>query len=128
MRVSLGRSVFVMGLMAQMAFAGSPHRLVVVVGLPNDPRVGQQLAALQNDQAALRERDVLVQDLTPDAARRERPELGVKPEAAFEVLLVGKDGGVKLSSLTPVPAADLTALIDTMPMRQSEMRRRAGGL
>ena len=44
--------------------------------------------------------------------------------AAFEVLLIGKDGGVKLRRDKPVAAFEITALIDTMPMRQDEMRRR----
>ena len=112
-----------LGLMAMPAVAQSPSRQVVIVALPNDPRAEQQHAALANSAAALRERDVVVQDFTPEAARRERPELGVGSQATFEVLLVGKDGGVKLRRQQPVAAAELTALIDTMPMRQDEMRR-----
>jgi hypothetical protein len=41
----------------------------------------------------------------------------------FAVLLVGKDGGVKLSSERPVLTENLSALIDTMPMRRREMKR-----
>ncbi len=115
--------VLAMGLMATMAAAQSPHRLVFVVGRPTDPRVMQQHAALENAAAALRERDVVVQDITPEAARRERPELGVTPKAEFEMLLVGKDGGVKLRRTHLVAASEIIALIDTMPMRRSEMRR-----
>jgi hypothetical protein len=110
-------------LLAATAAARSPHRLVVVVGRANDPRVAQQHATLEHEATALRERDVVVQDITPEAARRERPELGVTAEAAFEVLLVGKDGGVKLRRDQPVAASEITALIDTMPMRRNEMRR-----
>jgi hypothetical protein len=117
-----------MGMMALglvAATAGAPwlHRLVVVVGHASDPRVAREHAALEHAAAALRERDVVVQDITPEAARRDRPELGVTAEAAFEVLLVGKDGGVKLRRDQPVAASEITALIDTMPMRQNEMRR-----
>lgn len=115
--------VMALGMMATMAAAQSPHRLVVVVGRPNDLRATQQHAALEHDAAALRERDVKVQAITPEAARRERPELGVGSQTAFEVLLVGKDGGVKLRRDKPVAVSELTALIDTMPMRQNEMRR-----
>ncbi len=105
-----------------MAAAQSPHRLVVVVGRPDDPRVMQQHAALARKAPALRERDVVVQYITPGAAL-ERPELAMTSAALFEVLLVGKDGGVKLRRDTPVPVADINSLIDSMPMRQSEMRR-----
>ena len=112
-----------LGLMATTAAAPSPHRLVVVVAQASDPLATQQRAALARDAAALRERDVVVQAITPEAARRDRPELGVEPQTTFELLLVGKDGGVKLRRDRPIAGSEITALIDTMPMRQSEIRR-----
>ncbi len=112
-----------LGIMATTAAAQSPHRLVVVVARPGDPRTAQQHAAFERDAAALHERDVVVQDITPETARRERPELRVAPLASFEVLLIGKDGGVKLRRDQPVAVSEITALIDTMPMRRNEMRR-----
>ena len=39
----------------------------------------------------------------------------------FQLLLLGKDGGVKLRSST-ASLEDIFSLIDTMPMRRSEMR------
>lgn len=42
--------------------------------------------------------------------------------AGFSVVLIGKDGGEKLRRTTPLPPADLFALVDAMPMRQAEMR------
>lgn len=39
----------------------------------------------------------------------------------FRVVLVGKDGTVKLDQAEPVTTSDLFALIDSMPMRQYEM-------
>jgi hypothetical protein len=123
MRLPVRTSMLALGMMVTAAAAQSAHRLVVVIGRPDDPRIGQQHAALVHDAAALRERDVVVQDLTPDAARRERPELDVSPQADFEVLVVGKDGGVKLRRPAPVTASDIMGLIDAMPMRRAEMRR-----
>ena len=46
-------------------------------------------------------------------------------EGAFRVLLIGKDGGIKLDSPAPFQAPDLLAEIDRMPMRRDEMRRRS---
>ena len=111
------------GLMTATAAAQAAPRLVIVVAQPGDPRADRQHAALAQDAAALRARDVVVQDLTPQAARRLRPELGVGARVMFEILLVGKDGSVKLRRDEPVAAADITALIDTMPMRRQEMRQ-----
>ena len=107
------------------AAAQSLHRLVVIVAEPGDPRAVQENAILARDEAELRSRDVVVQTITPEAARR-RADLDVAPETTFEVLLVGKDGGVKLRSEKPVASSVITALIDTMPMRQEEMRRKRG--
>lgn len=49
-----------------------------------------------------------------------RKRLGVVG-GSFQVLLIGKDGGVKLRSSEPVSMKDLFGLIDSMPMRQQEM-------
>ncbi len=43
----------------------------------------------------------------------------------FEVVLLGKDTGVKLKSDSPVTSQDLFSLIDQMPMRRREMNRGA---
>lgn len=43
-------------------------------------------------------------------------------EQQYAVLLIGKDGGVKLRSDEPVTTAELFSLIDSMPMRRREMR------
>lgn len=109
MLIGLRMGAIAVGLMGMTAATQLPSRLVVVVGWPTDPLAARQRAALANDAAALRERDVVVQDITPEAARRERPELGVTPQAVFVVLLVGKDGGVKLRRTNPVATSD-TAL------------------
>ena len=42
----------------------------------------------------------------------------------FAVILVGKDGGIKLNRRDPTQLADIFALIDAMPMRQDEMRQK----
>jgi hypothetical protein len=41
----------------------------------------------------------------------------------FTVVLVGKDGGAKLSSARPIDPKRLMDTIDAMPMRQREMAR-----
>lgn len=81
----------------------------------------QQLAALRVAQDGLAERDIVVlTDTDPGAAGMLREGLGIK---GFVVLLVGKDGGVKLRRGTPLGVDEIFAAIDAMPMRQQEMRR-----
>ena len=52
-----------------------------------------------------------------------RKRLGVQ-RGSFQILLIGKDGGVKLRSSEPVSVKDIFGLIDSMPMRQQEMESR----
>ena len=60
--------------------------------------------------------------LTNSEAEQLRAETGI-PAMGFALRLVGKDGGVKLARSKPVPMEEIYALIDTMPMRRSEMKR-----
>lgn len=46
------------------------------------------------------------------------------PSQGFAIILIGKDGGVKLKREDYVILADIFNLIDSMPMRQNEMRQR----
>ena len=62
------------------------------------------------------------ESLDPAAARLLRERFGVA-DGAFSVILVGKDGGVKLDRQQQTSLEDIFALIDSMPMRQHEMRR-----
>lgn len=48
-------------------------------------------------------------------------------DRSFEVLLLGLDGGIKLRRHQVVTIDELYELINTMPMRRAELRRRGGG-
>ena len=45
-------------------------------------------------------------------------------EDTFAVFLIGKDGGIKMRKEKVVPMEEIFRLIDSMPMRQAEMRRK----
>ncbi|MEO9872046.1 DUF4174 domain-containing protein [Ekhidna sp.] len=47
-------------------------------------------------------------------------------ENEFSVILVGKDGGVKMRKNDIVSTKELFALIDSMPMRKREMKEQDG--
>ena len=57
--------------------------------------------------------------LTTDETAKARAALGIRP-GSFALRLIGKDGAVKLSRENAVSMTEVYALIDTMPMRQSE--------
>jgi hypothetical protein len=47
------------------------------------------------------------------------------PSNAFCLILVGKDGGIKLKRSDQVDLREIFGLIDSMPMRQREMRQKS---
>lgn len=65
-------------------------------------------------------REIRVEDQT-----RLRRELGVAADT-LTVIVVGRDGGVKLRQTGPVTRETVFALIDSMPMRREEMRSQEG--
>ena len=70
-------------------------------------------------EAALRERDIVVlSDLDP---KNPGPIRQTFSPGGFKLVLVGKDGGVKLEKDAVLQPEELFAVIDRMPMRQREM-------
>lgn len=99
------------------------HRpLVVFADNPADPRFIEQLALLRAGEDDLRDRDVIV--LT-DTAPGEPSELrdALRPRG-FALVLIGKDGGVKLRKPRPWDVRELSRVIDKIPTRQQELRVR----
>ena len=58
-----------------------------------------------------------------ESARALRARFGAS-KSGFRAVLVGKDGGVKLNTASPLGTGAVYATIDAMPMRQNEMRRK----
>ena len=62
-------------------------------------------------------------DLDRQAAQSLRDKFEVR-QGRFAVILVGKDGGIKLNRQENTRLEDIFALIDSMPMRREEMRQK----
>ena len=93
--------------------------VVVFADTPADPAFRQQMGYLAERSEALAERDVVVIADTDPAANSElRREL--RPRG-FMMVLVGKDGGVKLRKPFPWDVRELTRTIDKIPLRQQEV-------
>lgn len=96
--------------------------IVIFADTPNDPRFAEQLALLAKRPEDLIDRDVIViTDSDPAAGSALREKL--RPRG-FMLVLMGKDGGVKLRKPFPWSVRELSRSIDKMPMRQQEMRGR----
>jgi hypothetical protein len=113
------------------------NRIVVVFApAAGDTMYAQQLAIFATREAELAERDLLVGLFPADeqgsfagqpvaqtggVALRGRYDVAAED---FALILIGKDGGVKLTADEPVSTARLFELIDSMPMRQQEEQGR----
>ncbi len=117
--------------LAEILRASRYQQRVLLLTAPSaqDADFQRQTALLVAGQAALKARDVRVVSAPFDqlsAADQRLLTLELRLGAsAFCVLLLGKDGGEKLRRVRPVTVAELTVLIDQMPMRRQEMRRTA---
>ncbi len=99
----------------------------------------RQRDLLEGHEAGFADRDLLTfrlfedgsgaaagEPVTPEQAAAARREFGVE-NGQFAAVLVGRDGGARFRSGEPVPAPDLFARIDAMPMRRREMREESRG-
>lgn len=112
------------------------NRLVLL--LTNDetnPEYLQQLKIVEGDKKGVEERKIIVYRSTPNVvytgaekkahntANEKIYKKYKKSDSAFEIILIGLDGGEKLRKESCIPLEELYALIDIMPMRQAEIRR-----
>lgn len=85
--------------------------------------LNQQLKWLSADKAGCDERDIqIIQFDIQKAHKSELDKFSVNEK--FTVVLLGKDGTEKYRSEEPIRTKALFTLIDQMPMRQSELKRK----
>ncbi|MEM6407263.1 MAG: DUF4174 domain-containing protein [Pseudomonadota bacterium] len=108
-------------------FLWEKRPIVVFADTPRDPAFIRQLELLADRPEALSARDVVIlTDTDPNALSELREKL--RPRG-FMLVLIGKDGGVKLRKPFPWDVRELSRAIDKMPLRQQEIRdRRSDGL
>ena len=103
-------------------FVWEKRPVIVFADSPNDPSFQRQLEFLRDQSGQLAERDVVVlTDTDPAAMGPLREKL--RPRG-FMLVLIGKDGGVKLRKPFPWDVRELTRSIDKMPMRRRELKNR----
>lgn len=94
--------------------------LVVFADSPNDPAFRIQIEYLADDPGELLKRDVVVlTDTDPKGASDARERL--RPRG-FSMVLLDKDGAVKLRKPLPWSVREITHAIDKFPLRQQEIR------
>lgn len=104
------------------SFLWSKRPIVVFADSEQDPRFQEQMTRLLSDAGALLDRDVIVlTDTNPEAASDLRKKL--RPRG-FMLVLIGKDGGVKLRKPHPWTVRELSRTIDKFPDRLREVEER----
>ncbi|MEM9795618.1 MAG: DUF4174 domain-containing protein [Pseudomonadota bacterium] len=94
--------------------------IVVFANSPRDPAFIEQMESIERDLERLVERDVIViVDTDRDSGSALREQL--RPRG-FMLVLIGKDGQVKLRKPLPWTVRELSRSIDKMPIRQREIR------
>ena len=108
--------------------------VIVLAGAGGDAALAEQRRMFAGNRAGLAERDIVVVWVTGNNVHAEfgpgpgltaaqlRARFGAA-ETRFRVVLVGKDGGMKLTQSTPLSTATLFGAIDPMPMRRNEISR-----
>ena len=101
------------------AFRWTYRPLVVFANSTADVNYQRQIRMLERDIESLIDRDVIILiDTMPSAATPLREVL--RPRG-FALLLIGKDGQVKLRKPFPWSVRELSRAIDKMPMRRQEL-------
>ena len=101
-------------------FIWKKRPIVVFADSPNDPLFEEQMELLLSRPDALRTRDVVILTDTDPSARSELRQK-LRPRG-FMMVLIGKDGGIKLRKPFPWDVREISRSIDKMPIRQREIR------
>lgn len=103
--------------------------LLLVSDTLTSESLNKQLNAFQSFSEAFKKRDLVIILITPKATYSNTKApisitgIDVYRKDNFKgIILLGKDGGVKLKDTFVVLPEIIIALIDAMPMRQSEMK------
>ena len=94
--------------------------VLVFADSEDDPAFQSQMELLREQPEDLIERDVIVLTDT-DPGARSPLRLRMRPRG-FMLVLVGKDGGIKLRKPRPWDVREITRSIDKMTIRQREIR------
>ena len=112
------------------------HRvLLILTDNKDDVTIQNQIKELQTQKSGLAGRKLIIYQV-----KKQQYKNGLKPgdwkkstklyktyksnNAAFEVILIGLDGGIKLRQNHLLSCEELFKTIDVMPMRKAELKRK----
>ncbi len=99
----------------------SSKRQLLIFGKQQNGNVDKQMSLLKQVDEGVKERAIDVKEVNNENALWKKYN---KDNVAFLVVLIGKDGTEKHRTTKILPAKELFAIIDAMPMRKAEMKKK----
>ena len=111
----------------------------VVLVITNDTSItmfNKQMEELRKDLPGIIDRKIVIYKILPNKYQVETSEKSEwktssdlfknykQTDSSFEVILIGLDGGIKLSKNELLTTEELFSLIDSMPMRAQELKNK----
>lgn len=103
--------------------------LLLVADNLNHKNLNKQLEVFKQTTNAFKERDVILFMITPKSSyNSDKTPVNLEGIDTYQknnfegVILLGKDGGIKLKKPFVVPTKSILDLIDSMPMRRGEIK------
>ena len=118
--------------LGMLMLAGAPgtdtgqRKILLFARDVSDETLSIQQNIFKTDPAGLKERQIVVTVVTAMSDKNTYQSF-LREGKGFLFVLYGKDGGKKFSSHTPVALGKLYGIIDSMPMRQDEMKQKEAG-
>jgi hypothetical protein len=88
-----------------------------------DSLLGRQLTILQAGAEGLADRDMVYAVITPASDSNLYKKM-MNNNTGFLLALYGKDGGLKFTATKPIGLRQLYGIVDSMPMRREEIKRK----
>ncbi|RZS90553.1 DUF4174 domain-containing protein [Aquimarina brevivitae] len=109
--------------------------LLVIADSYESTTLQQQITSFKDSQNALKERKLVVYQITPSDFKKgllHTKRIKGNPlyqqynneQSEFKLILIGLDGDVKATYFNPTPPKTIYNLIDQMPMRRQELKRK----
>ena len=114
-------SMLLFNSIAQAQYSSKRKLLLVTDNIQNTQFLEQE-KILQSDSSGVAERELTITTITP-SNNKALYETWLNNKKGFRLILIGKDGGEKFTSDIPISCKHLYAIIDSMPMRQQEIKR-----
>ncbi len=117
-------TILCFSILVSFAQNSNNRRVLLFIDTQSNPIWLQQKQILQSDEAGCLDRDIVIETYVLNKTDKKILTKYHVSAVPFTFLLIGKDGHMALRTNKIISKAQLFALIDGMPMRRDEMKRK----